>query len=41
MMLSTLKDETVLFTYAERLAMSPWVAVEMAETDPTNAALVC
>ncbi len=40
-MLSKVELETVSLTNADRLAMSRWVAPEMAETEATKAALVC
>ena len=39
--LSTVNRETVLLTSADRLPMSRCVALEIAETDAMNAALVC
>ena len=39
--LTQVKDETISLKYAERLPISRWVALEIAETEATNAALVC
>ena len=38
--LSRVNDETVSLKYADRVPMSRWVALEIAETDATNSALV-
>ena len=39
--LTQVKDETVSLKYADRLPISRWVALEIAETEATKAALVC